>query len=948
MTTAIHCPSCHAPVGGAPFCSQCGTRIVPPASLGVGATSLGETGRPRVADPSSTFLAENDRPVGAGPVETWAVGHVVDDRYLVVQPLGRGAMGQVFRVHDKLLSRDFALKRLHAASESHLQALAREVSAALEVNHPNLMRINDIKVGRTPYLIMELLDGGSLEEFWLSRGRKIPVDEAADIVASLLDGLAAIHARGLVHLDVKPANVLRSRTGDIKLADFGISRSVKEMLGGAGRGSGTPGYMAPEQFRGEVCNGAADVYATAIMLYQLVSGRLPFDSAVDAEKWHTDPNHQLPATGTWLDGWLEMATETDAVKRPAASELSKSLRARAKRGGWLSRVELEARARAEAEAKARSAEQERIRLEAEAKARAEAKIRIEAEERARAETEAYAWEEAERARRKAEQERLAREQAKREADERARAEAERARKAREQAEREKEERARQEAESKRLARERAEREAAERAEAARKAQEAVEQAERERIEEERRQARARGDLIIVAADGTGDARTPSEALAKARDNATIDIAGGEYLDAFRIERPVTIRALGDEEVVIKAPGVDHPSMGHNAEATRRAEEDLAEQKARFSAAGGQGFETEEDEWQAWSVVVAPLVVWFCDLVALLVLPGNGFIATLGNAAAITVGSGLLLAPASFVFAMHTSVAIRNESGAVPTSIIHRIYLLWSALVAAYGVAVGFAIVGLASGWAWVGFNLAGPLVPMGIVAIVFKRFERRRADWAAMKELWSKVKIAETRTGNTRKDAAWIAIAAPVTIEGIDFDATTVGTDLRHAICIQSDAQGAMAFDSVEIAGNERVHVLLAHHAANASTGLVKSRISGGRNGIVFRGGTGSLEECEIAEAEDYGVWFSGVGIKMSAAQISRCSVGAAVRDGTATITDTVIEHCRGQGLEWSSSLEGRIASSTIRLNAGKGIDDDTKTLKLESCRIESNGTEWIEAVAEP
>jgi serine/threonine-protein kinase len=200
----------------------------------------------------------------------------VAQRYELVRPLGHGAMATVDLAHDVELDRPVALKRLAenlARDEELRRRFVREARLAARLAHPNVVRVFDVGEddGR-PFIAMEYVDGETLAEVIARRG-PLPPAEAAGLGVQICAGLAAAHAAGLVHRDVKPQNLLLGNDGVLKLGDFGIAVGHEgTRLTVAGTVLGTAGYLAPEQARGEQVTAAADIYAAGAVLYELLTG----------------------------------------------------------------------------------------------------------------------------------------------------------------------------------------------------------------------------------------------------------------------------------------------------------------------------------------------------------------------------------------------------------------------------------------------------------------------------------------------------------------------------------------------------------------------------------------------------------------------------------------------------------------------------------------------------
>jgi serine/threonine-protein kinase len=197
-------------------------------------------------------------------------------RYELVRPLGHGAMATVDLVHDVELDRAVALKRLAenlSRDEELRRRFIREARLAARLSHPNVVRVFDVgEDGGRPFIAMEYVEGETLADLIARRGR-LPVAEAATLGVQMCTGLAAVHAAGLVHRDVKPQNLLLGTDGVLKLGDFGIAVGHEgTRLTIAGTVLGTAGYLAPEQARGEEVTAAADIYAVGAVLYELLTG----------------------------------------------------------------------------------------------------------------------------------------------------------------------------------------------------------------------------------------------------------------------------------------------------------------------------------------------------------------------------------------------------------------------------------------------------------------------------------------------------------------------------------------------------------------------------------------------------------------------------------------------------------------------------------------------------
>ncbi|KAB8142563.1 protein kinase [Chloroflexia bacterium SDU3-3] len=206
------------------------------------------------------------------------------DRYSIQEKLGAGGAGTVYRSYHALLDRPVAIKQIQAgASAEQRERFLHEARAMASLSHPNIINILDIALaGERPYIVMELVEGGSLAD--RLEGGALPPGEAVEIVLALTDALSYAHSQGVIHRDLKPANVLLRHGGTPVLADFGIARTLAEAdaqrLTRGGTMLGTPAYMAPEQFTGGQADARTDIYALGVMLFQMLTGRVPFEGDI--------------------------------------------------------------------------------------------------------------------------------------------------------------------------------------------------------------------------------------------------------------------------------------------------------------------------------------------------------------------------------------------------------------------------------------------------------------------------------------------------------------------------------------------------------------------------------------------------------------------------------------------------------------------------------------------
>ena len=254
-------------------------------------------------------------------------GTVLGGRYELDEQVGNGGYCEVWRATDTILSRLVAVKLLHPGYASKPDALARfqaEARHAGALSHDNIARVLDYGEpadGQPPYLVMELVDGPSLEDV-LADG---PLDarRSMDVIAQAAAGLQAAHAAGLVHRDVKPANILLASGGIVKLTDFGIAHAVgSAAVTPSGEMVGTPGYLSPEQVAGEQATAASDLYTLGVVTYECLAGAPPFDGmALEIAVAHRDrPLPPLPpSVPAGVATFVMHLTAKDPAWRPGSA-----------------------------------------------------------------------------------------------------------------------------------------------------------------------------------------------------------------------------------------------------------------------------------------------------------------------------------------------------------------------------------------------------------------------------------------------------------------------------------------------------------------------------------------------------------------------------------------------------------------------------------------------------
>ena len=215
-----------------------------------------------------------------------ALGDVLGGRYRLVELLGQGGMATIFRATDAQLGREVAVKVLHPQYGRDPDFVARfrqEAQAAASLSHPNIVAVYDFGTDADgPYIVMELVDGEDVATL-LARNGPLPPRQAARLAAEVAHALAAAHARGIVHRDVKPGNILVSSDGRVKVADFGIARAWADArLTLPGVTLGSVHYFSPEQALGEQATEASDIYSLGVVLYELLTGRRPWEGDTPA------------------------------------------------------------------------------------------------------------------------------------------------------------------------------------------------------------------------------------------------------------------------------------------------------------------------------------------------------------------------------------------------------------------------------------------------------------------------------------------------------------------------------------------------------------------------------------------------------------------------------------------------------------------------------------------
>jgi eukaryotic-like serine/threonine-protein kinase len=266
------------------------------------------------------------------------VGTVLEDRYELQELVGRGGMSSVYRARDRILGREVAIKVLHpqyASDTEYVERFRREARAVATLAHPNVAVVIDRGEddGR-PFIVFEYVEGGNLKAL-IEREAPLPLERVIELGLQIARGLEHAHRSSLVHRDVKPQNVLLDRTGQVKLIDFGIARSSAEVRPGltlTGTVLGSSDYIAPEQAQGRSVEERTDVYSLAIVLYEMLTGELPFpgDNFVAIAMRHineTPPSvlERRPDVPARLAALMERSLVKDPEKRPLMAEVVQEL-----------------------------------------------------------------------------------------------------------------------------------------------------------------------------------------------------------------------------------------------------------------------------------------------------------------------------------------------------------------------------------------------------------------------------------------------------------------------------------------------------------------------------------------------------------------------------------------------------------------------------------------------
>jgi len=317
------------------ICASCGSRYTESeeACLGCGTTAFGPAELHETELGTPTAESATPRP------PTISVGRLFAGRYQVQGVLGRGGMGQVYRVRDTRDGSPRALKVTAGPATGEARRndrFRREIAALERIDHPTVPRVHDWGIqGEQLYFVSDLVDGHDLKREIQERGA-LDATEAARIAAHTAEGLAAAHSLGILHRDVKPQNIMLAGDRSVRLVDFGLARGGGidvTTLTRTGMIVGTPAYMSPEQFDGLDLDVTSDVYSLGVVIFEALTGKLPFRSATPMgvalmHKGEPPPSpRQLTSS---IPSWLERVTlrcleKEPSLRYPSAGELAREL-----------------------------------------------------------------------------------------------------------------------------------------------------------------------------------------------------------------------------------------------------------------------------------------------------------------------------------------------------------------------------------------------------------------------------------------------------------------------------------------------------------------------------------------------------------------------------------------------------------------------------------------------
>ncbi len=301
----MRCPKCNFDnPSESDFCSKCGIRI----------------------QPSSEEIPVSQTETLKTPIKELTTGSTFAGRYQIIEELGKGGMGRVYKVLDTEIKEKVALKLLKpeiAADQETIERFRNELKLARKISHRNVCRMYDLgKAEGTHFITMEYVHGEDLKSM-IRMSTGLTVGTVLSVGKQVCDGLAEAHSLGVVHRDLKPQNIMIDKGGNAKIMDFGIARSIKEKgITGPSVLIGTPEYMSPEQAEAKEVDHRSDIYSLGIILYEMATGRVPFegDTALSIAMKHKseipkDPKQFNPNIPDDLSGVILRCLEKDKAER---------------------------------------------------------------------------------------------------------------------------------------------------------------------------------------------------------------------------------------------------------------------------------------------------------------------------------------------------------------------------------------------------------------------------------------------------------------------------------------------------------------------------------------------------------------------------------------------------------------------------------------------------------